>query len=68
LHRTIEEHQVAAGFGSAVAELLARTSPVKMEFLGIHDAFGQSGTPEELIEHFGLSPRHIAQAARRLLS
>ena len=65
---TIEEHQVAAGFGSAIAELLTRTAPMKMEFLGIHDAFGQSGTPEQLIEHFGLSPRHIAEAARRLLS
>jgi transketolase len=65
---TIEEHQVAAGFGSAVAELLCRTFPVKMEFMGIHDEFGQSGTPEELIEHFGLSPRHIAEVARRMLA
>jgi transketolase len=65
---TIEEHQVAAGFGSAVAELLSRTSPVKMAFVGIHDEFGQSGAPEELIEHFGLSPGHIAEAARRVLA
>lgn len=65
---TIEEHQVAAGFGSAIAELLARTHPVKMAFVGIHDEFGQSGTPDELIDHFGLSPGHIAEAAKRLLA
>lgn len=65
---TIEEHQVAAGFGSAVAELLSGTFPVKMEFVGIHDEFGQSGTPEELIEHYGLSSGHIADVARRMLA
>jgi transketolase len=63
---TIEEHQVAAGFGSAVAELLSSKSPAKMAFVGIHDEFGQSGSPEELIEHFGLSPGHIADVARRM--
>ena len=65
---TIEEHQVAGGFGSAVAELLSRKSPAKIEFMGIHDQFGQSGKPDELIEHFGLSPGHIAEAARRMLA
>lgn len=64
---TIEEHQVAAGFGSAIAELLARQHPVKMAFLGIHDAFGQSGSPDELIEHYGLAPRHIAATAKRMV-
>lgn len=41
---TIEGYQVAGGFGSAVAEFLSRTFPAKMEFVGIHDEFGQSGT------------------------
>src|ERR1700733_11981405 len=44
---TVEEHQVAGGFGSAIAEVLARTKAVPIEFIGVHDQFGQSGTPME---------------------
>jgi transketolase len=62
---TIEEHQVAGGMGSAVAELLVRECPVPMEFIGVHDAFGQSGTPDELIEHYGMGVEAIKAAARR---
>ena len=40
---TVEEHQVAGGLGSAIAELLAAASPVPVEFIGVHDQFGQSG-------------------------
>lgn len=61
---TIEEHQVAGGFGSAVAECLSETYPVPVTRLGIADQFGQSGTPEELLEHYGLSAAHIAEVAR----
>jgi transketolase len=64
---TVEEHQVMGGFGSAVAELLAKKYPVPVSFVGIQDEFGQSGTPDELIEHYGLSPSHIAEVARRML-
>jgi transketolase len=64
---TVEEHQTAGGFGSAVAELLARKHPVPVEFVGIQDEFGQSGNPDELIEHYGLSPAHIAEVARRMV-
>ena len=65
---TVEEHEVAAGFGSAVAELLSRKYPTKMEFVGVQDKFGQSGTPEQLIEHYGLSPPHIVEAVRRMIA
>lgn len=65
---TVEEHEVAAGFGSAVAELLSKRHPTKMELVGVQDKFGQSGTPEQLIEHYGLSPPHIVEAARRLIA
>ncbi|CAN5717030.1 transketolase family protein [soil metagenome] len=61
---TIEEHQIAGGFGSAVAECLSEHYPVPVTRLGIHDVFGQSGTPEELLEHYGLSAAHIAEVAR----
>ncbi|MGH7175003.1 MAG: transketolase family protein [Minisyncoccia bacterium] len=65
---TIEEHQIAAGFGSAVAELLSEKHPVPITRLGINDQFGQSGTPAELLEHYKLSPAAIAERARQMLA
>jgi transketolase len=64
---TIEEHQVAGGFGSAVAECLSQMYPVPVKRLGIPDAFGQSGTPEELLAHFKLTAPAIAEAARMFI-
>ncbi|MBI4068294.1 transketolase family protein [Candidatus Kaiserbacteria bacterium] len=64
---TVEEHQIAGGFGSAVSEALAAHHPVPCEFIGMHDAFGQSGKPEELIEHYGMGTSHIIDAARRVI-
>ncbi|MES2226068.1 MAG: transketolase C-terminal domain-containing protein [Patescibacteria group bacterium] len=63
---TIEEHQAAGGFGSAVSECLSEKYPVPITRLGILDVFGQSGTPEELLEHYGLSAAHIAEVARQM--
>lgn len=65
---TVEEHQAAGGFGSAVAELLAKKCPVPMRLLGVQDRFGQSGSPEELLAEYGLDAPHIADAARVLVS
>ncbi len=59
---TVEEHQVSGGMGSAVAEVLAHNHPTIMKMVGVHDRFGQSGTPEELIEHYGMGIAGIAQA------
>jgi transketolase len=59
---TVEEHQVAGGLGSAVAEVLARHYPVPMEFVGVKDEFGQSGKPEELIAHYGIDTKAIIKA------
>jgi transketolase len=61
---TIEEHQVAGGFGSAIAECLSEHYPVPVTRIGLQDEFGQSGTPEELLEHYGLSVAHISEVAR----
>ncbi len=61
---TVEEHQIAGGFGSAVAELLSEHHSVPVLRLGINDQFGQSGTPEELLAHYGLDTSHIEEAAR----
>lgn len=65
---TIEEHQRAGGFGSAVAEVLAELSPVPMRLLGVKDRFGQSGTPGELLAHYELTAFHIEEAVRSLLA
>jgi transketolase len=64
---TVEEHQIAGGMGSAVAELLAKHKPVPMEFIGVKDLFGQSGKPEELIEHYGMGEKHIHDAVKKVL-
>lgn len=64
---TVEEHQVFAGMGSAVAECLAAHHPVPIEFIGVHDRFGQSGTPEELIEYYGMGRDAIVGAVQKVL-
>lgn len=64
---TVEEHQIAGGLGSAVAETLAEHCPTRQKFIGVHDRFGQSGTPDELIEHYGMGESHIEKAVRELL-
>ncbi len=64
---TAEEHQIAGGMGSAVAEVLAEEHPVPMEFIGIRDQFGQSGTPAELVKHYKLDTESIKIAVRDVL-
>lgn len=65
---TVEEHQVKGGMGSAVAEVLAKNNPVPIEFIGVQDKFGQSGTPEELIEHYGMGVKDIVAAVKKVIS
>jgi transketolase len=62
---TAEEHQVTAGLGGAVSEVLAKQLPTPMEFVGVQDSFGGSGDPDELMEYFGLTSKHVATAARK---
>lgn len=64
---TAEEAQVAAGFGGMIAELLAENCPVPMKRVGMQDRFGESGEPEELLKHFGLTATHIAMSAHDVL-
>ena len=63
----VEEHQIAGGMGGAVAEVLSAEYPTKMAFVGVHDTFGQSGNPSELIEHYGMGKESIKQAVKKLL-
>lgn len=64
---TVEEHQIAGGLGSAVAEVLGKNFPVPLEFIGVADSFGESGTPDELKKKFGLTSKNIIAAAKEVI-
>lgn len=64
---TVEEHQIAGGMGSAVAEELAKKYPIPIEFVGVQDKFGESGESEELIDYFDLDENAITEAIEKVL-
>jgi transketolase len=64
---TVEEHQITGGLGSVVATFLSAHAPTPVGFIGVNDQFGQSGTPEELYEHYGLTSVHIAAKVKEML-
>ena len=65
---TAEEGTVLGGLGSAVAETLVRHYPVRQEFIGVQDTFGESGSSEDLLKKYGLTAEDIAAAARKVLA
>ncbi|MEZ6331071.1 MAG: transketolase family protein [Candidatus Saccharimonadales bacterium] len=65
---TIEEAQIAGGLGGAVAEVLSEHHPTPMRRMGVKDKYGESGSPDELLKHFGLTAKHIMLTAHELLS
>lgn len=64
---TVEDHQVAGGLGGAIAELLAKNNPTPMEFVGMRDTFGESGTPEELLKKFEMDSPAIVKAVKKVI-
>ena len=60
---TAEEHSIIGGLGSAVAEVLGRQCPTKQAFVGVQDSFGESGSPDDLLEKYGLTAEAIVKAA-----
>lgn len=64
---TAEEHSVIGGLASAVSEVVVQNRPVPMEFIGVKDRFGQSGTPAQLMEEYGLNPEHIVAAVEKVI-
>jgi transketolase len=65
---TAEEHQVNGGLGGAVSEVVVQRHPVPMELVAVHDRFGQSGKPAELMTAFGLKERDVVAAIERVLA
>ena len=64
---TVEEAQINGGLGGAICELLSEEYPVPIKRVGMRDHFGESGTTIELLEKFGLTGRHIAAEAEKLI-
>jgi transketolase len=64
---TAEEHLLDGGLGSQVARAVTHTTPVPMEFVGIHNTYAESGTPDQLMEKYGLTAAHIISAVRAVL-
>jgi transketolase len=64
---TAEEHSVIGGLGSVVAQVVLQEQLVPMEFIAVQDRFGQSGTPAQLLEEYGLNPEHIVAAVERAI-
>lgn len=60
---TAEEGQIIGGLGGAIAELISENCPAPLKRIGMQDRFGESGEPNELLEHFGLDAKHIRLAA-----
>ena len=64
---TAEEAQIKGGLGGIVAELLSENAPTLLRRIGMKDRFGESGKPDELLEHFGLTAKHIQKEAMEMV-
>ncbi len=62
-----EEHQRNGGLGDSIAQLLALEAPAPMEMVAVNDSFGESGTPDELLQKYGLTAENIAAAAEKVM-
>ncbi len=65
---TAEEHLMNGGLGDSIAQLLVRKQPTPMEMVAVDDRFGQSGTPAELLQAYGLSAEDIVKAVKKVLT
>src|ERR1700758_510640 len=63
-----EEHQMNGGLGDSIAQLLSRNTPTPQEFVAVNDSFGESGTPEELMQKYGLEAVNIVEAALKAIA
>ena len=64
---TVEDHQIAGGLGSAVAEIISQHFPVPLKIIGVDDKFGESGEPEELMKKYGLTVEEIVKAVTSVI-
>ncbi|MBL6874716.1 MAG: transketolase family protein [Flavobacteriales bacterium] len=65
---TAEEHMLNGGLGESIAQLLSRELPTPLEMVGVNDTFGESGTPRQLMEKYGLTSSDIIKASKKVVS
>ena len=63
-----EEHMLNGGLGDSVAQVLARNFPAPLEYIGVHDTFGESGTPDELMKKYGLTADKIVEQVKKVMA
>jgi len=63
-----EEHQIAGGLGESIAQVLSRNNPLPQEFVAVNDSFGESGSPAELMEKYGLDTPNLIAAAEKVIA
>ncbi len=64
---TAEEHQINGGLGDSIANVASRNCPVPHEFIAVQDSFGESGTPMQLLQKYGLTKENVIAAAKRAI-
>ena len=65
---TAEEHQINGGLGDSIANVASRNCPVPHEFIAVQDSFGESGTPMQLLQKYGLTKENVIAAAKRAIT
>lgn len=65
---TAEEHNVLGGMGDSIAQCAAKNFPIPIEYIGVNDSFGESGTPAQLLKKYGLEASDIVVAAEKAIS
>jgi len=65
---TAEEHNILGGLGESVSRILVQNKPIPQEFVAVNDSFGESGTPAQLMEKYGLTDKAIVKAAKKAIS
>ena len=63
-----EEHMINGGLGDSVANVLARNYPAPLEYVGVHDTFGESGTPDQLMQKYGLTADKIVEQVKKVMA
>ncbi|UFH54341.1 transketolase family protein [Spirosoma sp. KNUC1025] len=63
-----EEHMINGGLGDSVANVLARNYPAPLEYVGVHDTFGESGTPDQLMQKYGLTADKIIEQVKKAIA
>jgi transketolase len=65
---TAEEHMINGGLGDSIAQVISRNNPMPIEYVGVNDTFGESGTPDQLMEKYGLNAEAIVKAAKKVIN